>query len=241
MKVIGFHTDDELYSEHAKLMTASLERFGLVPEIHVVSASEWQAAIAYKPEFIDKMCQKYPDDSILYIDVDAFVHVDVSKSFLDIEEDIAVHYHRGNELASGTLFINNTVNARGMISEWVTRMRKNPELWDQKVLEDLVDEWTNVQRIKINKLGPEYTYIYDLTPKRYKGRVGSPIIEHLQASREIRMEKDYNSASWYRKLWLTSILNKRYRGLLKRRKYTEVLGAGIDINVDIEKLRVLKN
>ena len=51
-QTFGFYTDDRLYSEHAKLMKASLERFGLEPYLEKVSADNWQKIIAFKPEFI---------------------------------------------------------------------------------------------------------------------------------------------------------------------------------------------
>jgi len=230
LKVIGFYTDDRLYSEHAKLMKASLERFGLEPYLEKVSADNWQKIIAFKPEFIQRACEKYSGQPILYIDADAFVHKDIREDFSDISEDIAVHYFEGKELASGTLFINNTESARSLINEWVLRMRANPTQWDQKVLQDLVDDWLLKGRLTLKKLGPEYTYIFDLTPKRYSHeKLAAPIIEHLQASRESAFLNRYNNAGLLRKIFMRSILNKRYRKLLNRRSYSSQLGSSIGI------------
>lgn len=224
LQVIGFYTDDLLYSSHANLMQASLQRFGIEPYLESVGADEWQKIIAFKPEFIQRACQKFPDEPILYIDADAFVHRDIRDDFANIHEDIAVHYFQDRELASGTLFINSTPAARNLIDEWVCQMQQNPKLWDQKVLEDLVDDWVAQGKLTIKKLGPEYTYIFDLTPKRYADKnIGEPIIEHLQASREGRFNAKVQKSGFFKKRLLTSVLNKRYRRILQRRAYSNKL------------------
>lgn len=231
LQVIGFYTDDRLYSEHAKLMEASLKRFGINPYLEKVSANDWQKVIAFKPEFIHRACEKYPDQPILYIDADAFVHKDIREDFAKISEDIAVHYFEDKDLASGTLFINATPNARNLVREWAVRMRENPDVWDQKVLEDLVDEWLLKGRLTLNKLGSEYTYIFDLTPKRYASKsLGQPIIEHLQASRESSFQSDLGTTGFFRKKIMQSTLSKRYRRLLNRRSYSKKLAGSIGID-----------
>lgn len=233
LKVIGFYTDDPLYSSHAKLMQASLQRFGVEPYLEAVNADEWQKIIAFKPEFIQRACQKFPDEPVLYIDADAFVHKDIRVDFADIKDDIAVHYFEDKELASGTLFINSTPAARSLIDEWVSKMRQTPELWDQKVLEDLVKEWEGQEKLSVKKLGPEYTYIFDLTPKRYSNEnLGKPIIEHLQASRESRFDRELEKASYFKKFFMQTKLNKKYRKILFRRYHTKNLAKSIGENVD---------
>ena len=106
MKIIAFTTDDDLYLQHSKLLEASLRKLKLDLYLEVVPADDWQKIIAFKPTFIQRMRQQF-EEPILYIDVDAFVHQDVSSLFDGVEEDIGAHYYLGKELTSGTLFINN--------------------------------------------------------------------------------------------------------------------------------------
>ncbi|BBP46619.1 hypothetical protein THMIRHAS_19920 [Thiosulfatimonas sediminis] len=237
LKIIGFYTDDALYSEHARLMKASLVRFGLEPYLEKVSADEWQKIIAFKPEFIHRACQKFPNDKILYIDADAFVHADLRGFFADVKEDIAVHYFQGKELASGTLFINNTPSARALVNEWVLRMRANPKLWDQKVLEEVVADWKQKGQVSIKELGPEFTYIYDLTPKRYGlDNLSKPLVEHLQASREHRLIKQIHESSALKRLWVKSLLNRHYRRIVNRRKVSQALAQQVNIILNFPTL-----
>ncbi|WP_321276033.1 putative nucleotide-diphospho-sugar transferase [Thiomicrorhabdus indica] len=231
MKIVAFTTDDSLYFQHAKLLKASLDKLGLELYLEVVGADEWQKIIAFKPTFIQRVCQKF-NEPILYVDADAFVHKDVRTLFSEVEEDIAAHYYLEKEFTTGTLFINNTQAARKLVNEWVEEMDKDPNRWDQKVLEELVEQKLEDGLISIKRLSPEYTYIFDRTPKYYQN-IGSPIVEHLQASRESRFKKRYQNKGWLSNFWMTCLLNKQYRKFKYRRDYTAKLAQKVGCKISL--------
>lgn len=233
IKVVAFCTDDKLYYQHAMLLKKSLEVLGVELHLEVIPSDEWQKVIAIKPDFINRMCKQY-ECGILYIDADAFVHKDITAYFDGLKEDIAAHYFDGTELTSGTLFINDTKAARELVSDWVEAMMRDPDKWDQKVLEELVGERIKQERLSVRDLKPEYTYIYDLTPQVYAdGGLGQPIIEHLQASREKRYFSYYENTHRIRKRAMgVPLLSKRYRKLLVRRKHTQFLAKKVGIEVE---------
>ena len=235
MKIVAFTTDDPLYFQHAQLLEASLKALGLELYLEVISADEWQKIIAFKPSFIQSMCQRF-DEPILYVDADAFVHQNVASLFAGVSEDIAAHYYLDREFTSGTLFINNSDAAHDLVNEWVLEMAKDPTRWDQKVLEELVDEKSKAGVLTMRRLSAEYTYIFDRTPKYYPN-VGQAVIEHLQASRESRFAKQYQSASFLKRWYLRQPwLNKRYKQLLYRRAYSQKLARSVNLTLDFDFL-----
>ena len=188
LTVIGFYTDDRLYSKHAQALEETAQQFGIAIQLEKVSKDDWQKIIAFKPSFIAKKRHEI-SGPLLYVDADAIFKMDIRPDFEHIEEDIAVHYFKGVELCSGTIFINNTPNAFKMVDLWQQRMAEQPELWDQKVLEDLVVELTANKQLTIKELPAAYTYIYDLSAVEYPEEVAK--IEHLQASRDFGWIKKY--------------------------------------------------
>jgi len=201
MKFIFFYTDDKIYSQHARLLQNSLEKLNLDFYSEKVSSSEWQKIIAYKPKFILEMRKKFRG-KLIYIDADAFVH-SYPKLFDEINsEDLAVHFFRGDELVSSTMLLNDNPETLKMLELWVSKMEKTPEIWDQKILQKVIEE----NKFNIYKLPPEYTFIISLSDKEYPD-IKNPIIEQLQASREVRFQK--------RKI---EVENRFFRKLFKLKK-----------------------
>jgi hypothetical protein len=226
--VVGFYTDDNLYSQHSQLLKKSLSRFGIELISEKVSKDGWQKIIAYKPRFILEMREKYRG-KLLYIDADAFVHNDFQPFFESISEDIGVHYLQNRELISGTLFLNDTDNTLALLREWVVRMEKDPDIWDQKVLQEVIEEFLTDEKISLKKLAPEYNYIIDFTKEREDG-VGEPIIEHLQASREMRY-REKNRKLLRRIFGIKKRPNEKF---LNRRKRLRELAKEVDMEFHFE-------
>ncbi|MBO1923737.1 putative nucleotide-diphospho-sugar transferase [Thiomicrorhabdus sp. 6S3-12] len=232
LKVVGFYTDDPLYSEHAKLFKASLERFGIEPYLQKYSQDEWQNIIALKPSFIKGVMDEF-DCPVLYVDVDAFVHEDITPFFSAIEEDVAFHLFKGEELLSGTLFFNNSERAKQLINYWLKEQSEHPDDWDQKTLQRAVERMKKDAGLSIYLLGEEYTQIFDSSTKE-----GKTVIEHLQASRDRRFEKVINRKNVVERFFkLIPIFNVSYRKILKRRKYVEELANSVGLTLKFESFR----
>lgn len=115
---------------------------------------------------------------IVYLDCDARVR-QYPKLFETLTCDVAVHYRRGRELLSGTLFFNQTTGARTVLEAWVQKCKDLPHIWDQKNLATVLLDMKDV--IDIGFLPASYVQIFDLMKD-----AGEPVIEHMQASRRYK-------------------------------------------------------
>lgn len=237
LTIFGFHTDDKLYRKHAQILQRSVEKFDINVHFSEFSKDDWQKIIAFKPTFIARMRREL-QGPILFVDADAIILKDIRPFFESLQEDIAVHYINDNRLISSTVFINDTPNARLLMDEWERRQLQQPDRWDQVVLQELVDEWVEQKRITLNKLPPNYTFIFDTSRRTYGDRV-EPIIEQLQASRDKRWIDKYQRRNAIHQ-WLMRIpfLLKSTRKIVSRHNVVNSRAErlGIDIRLTIDDL-----
>lgn len=237
LTIFGFHTNDKLYTKHAKILESSAKKFGIDVKFNEFSKNDWQKIIAFKPTFIAQMRRELKGP-ILYIDADAIILKDIRPFFNAVKEDIAVHYINNNRLISSTLFINDTPNAHLLVNEWEKRMLTQPDRWDQIILQELVDEWVEAGKVTLNKLPPSYTFIFDTSLQTYGSSV-EPIIEQVQASRDMRWIEKYNSRGKIQQ-WMMRVpnLRKSTRKVMKRHENVNnrMQQLGIDIRLTLDDL-----
>ncbi|WP_417226718.1 putative nucleotide-diphospho-sugar transferase [Amphritea sp.] len=182
MIVIGFYTTDPVYSSAYKLLARSLDRLGHKYDFHSFPPSEWKTMTDLKPRIILESLNKYKEP-VLYIDADAFVHENLDEHFSSMACDMAVNFidkkEGGEELLSGTIYFDYNDKVIEFIELWISLIERNPELIDQQNLQKAVEDYDH--GLKIHRMSSAYTYIFD----RQYDEVDKPIIEHLQASREI--------------------------------------------------------
>lgn len=237
LTVFGFYTDDNLYTKHAQILKASAERLGIPIDLRMYPKKEWQSIIAFKPSFIAQM-RKELKGPLLFIDADAIILEDIRPYYESIVEDIAVHYLNDTELLSGTLFINDTKNAYHLVNEWEKRQLALPQIWDQKVLELLIQEWLASDKITLKRTPARYTYIFDTSKVIYGAEV-VPAIAHLQASRDMDWIKRYRKKTKLAQFFMHfALFSKTTRKLKKRHnavnQSTQQLG--IDLKLRIQDL-----
>jgi len=185
------------YEAEVQKLRESMEKLKLPHQIRVIySMGTWQKNCLYKPIFIKEMLQKY-SKPVLYVDADAVFHKS-PELFNTLSADFAVHYFRNAQLASGTLFFNNSVAAFNLLDAWIERNRNYPKDRDQDNLQRVLEKpgWKN--RLRIHYLSAEYCKIFDLAPE-----VKDPVIEHFQASRRLRIEENitFSEQSKYKDQW----------------------------------------
>ncbi len=210
VKVIAYYTDDDIYAEHAELLKQSLEQHGIAYDIEKIQPSNWLSATAFKPSFIKKKLKQH-NDALLYVDIDAIVHADFNDFFQSINADIAIYRTPEGELLSGVIYLQATPQVAALIDQWIAGMESHPTLWDQQVLQQLLGDKAD---ITVYPLPVEYVFIFDTFKERYP--LAQPIIEHLQASREMKFREKSNSLK-YRILRLIGIRPKVGRLLKSRR------------------------
>jgi hypothetical protein len=172
------------YEPHMLILADSAAAFGLLTHFEAVSdKGGWQGGVAYKPEFIAAMQAEHPAERLVWLDADAEVceYPGLFWAFAD-EVDFAAHWREGKELLSGTLYFGATKGAAEIVRAWVEAQREAPGVWDQKVLQHVLE--SSKRRWRIEKLPPQYTFIYDTFRSKYPKL--QPVIEHHQASRQHR-------------------------------------------------------
>ncbi len=207
----AFYTEDALYRAHAELLRRSIERLGLTLDTESIPPRDWLAATAYKPRFLARMRAEHAGP-LVYVDADAFVHADPAPALSTLDADIAVHSRFDGEMLTGTILLNDTPEVRELLDEWTQRMLRHPEKWDQVVLQELLEDWGRDGRIRTAALPAEYTCIFDIG--RRENPDVEPVIEHLQASREIRLRR--KNRRWFRRL--VGLLKKKPDGALRARR-----------------------
>lgn len=177
MLVCCFHTGGP-YRDEAERLRESLERCGVQHRIdEVPSRGSWDANVCITPDYIREVMNSTAQN-VLYLDADAVMH---SVPVFDPAYDIACHYLRGWELLDGTLWLNNNNTTRDVVRQWCEETTVG--VWEQKTLQDILDRRSDV---RVNRLPPEYCYIFDTSRALHPGV--EPIIEHMQASRRLKDE-----------------------------------------------------
>jgi len=184
-RVVSYYTRNTGYEAEAKHLIESLERFNLPYEIEVIdSLGSWRKNTQYKAIFIRKMMAKH-DENVVFLDADSVVRK-YPELFDTIEADFAVHYYRGKQLASGTMYFANCPIVEALVDSWIEANKQNPNTLDQQTLQDLLKNgWKNLQ---VLVLPPEYCKIFDLMAD-----IKDPVIEHFQASRRLKEEVNGNN------------------------------------------------
>ncbi|SEQ91925.1 Nucleotide-diphospho-sugar transferase [Amphritea atlantica] len=190
MIVIGFYTTDPVYSSAYELLARSLRRVGHQYDFRSFPPNEWKMMTDLKARIVLESLEKYKEP-VLYIDADAFVHENMEEYFNDIKCDMAVNVINkkdgSEELLSGTIYFDYSSKVIEFVKLWMRLIEENPSLIDQQNLQKAVEEYDH--GLKIHRLSAAYTYIFD----RQYVDVDKPIIEHLQASREIYCRKEMQS------------------------------------------------
>jgi len=186
--IVLFHTDDPIYREEARRCIQSIEVLGLKYDLTVIPpGSSWVENCAIKPAIIAEARRRIRGP-ILYLDVDAVVHRDPWPYLAQYDGDMAVYVHQDGELISATILVNDTQGARKLLKTWQEEQKKDPQTWDQRILQGIMEEdEAGARRFNIQRLPPNYLYIFD---KRYSYLYGDVVIEQLQASREHEFKKN---------------------------------------------------
>ncbi|MEI8350069.1 MAG: methyltransferase domain-containing protein [Candidatus Omnitrophota bacterium] len=195
--VVSYYTKNTSYQNSVERLRQSLDKLNINYHIQPIdNLGSWDKNTHYKASFILEMLDKYPDKNIVFIDADAIVH-SYPDLFDVLDVDFAVHYFRGRQLASGTLFFKNNTISRELLKAWIERNNQDKTNLDQQNLQNIIEEvWK--YKITIFDLPPEYCTIFDM-----RERIPRPIIEHFQLSREGRIEVNlyHREHEKYSKQW----------------------------------------
>lgn len=203
--IVSYYTKGTGYETEARRLRASLKALGPGLELFDIRGIEnlgnWMKNTHRKASIIKEAMDHY-QLPILFIDADAVVHK-YPDIFDIIQEDIAVHYYMDRQLASGTVFFNNTTAAKELINAWIERNNSQPQNLEQDNLQNVVESFETQKKITIYRLPAEYCKIFDLMDE-----ISDPVIEHFQASRRLRDDVRISLAEKekYRRQWRTNYM-----------------------------------
>lgn len=181
---VAYFTENTSYAEEVQILAASLKRFQLPMDIvGIPTQGSWQANTHYKPYFIKQMMIRHYPNALLYLDADARVQ-QYPSLFDKAAFDLGLFYWHNQELISSTLYFANNGKTFELVERWIACCFENPDIWDQKVLQYVVQESKDLA-LKIEMLPPSYCQIFDLMKNE-----GEPVIEQFQASRRFKSEVD---------------------------------------------------
>jgi len=184
--VIGFYTKEYPYVDMAHQLMSDCDKLGLLYKIQEVhSRGSWHKNIHIKPHFIME-CLCTIKGPILYLDVDARIHLfpDLLCTMTDV--DLAYHRLESSELLSGTLYFGGGPGSIFVVQEWIRQCERRPDLWEQKSLDYISKKLSGVN---IQELPPSYCCIFD---HKMRQKAGPIVIEQMQASRQAKKIGQYN-------------------------------------------------
>ena len=183
--IVSYYTAVTLYEAMAKAFIESLKQYEVPYYVErIVSLGNWYANINYKPTFLKRMLERFPNSNIVWVDCDAkffgypklFDKLDCNIAVYELDRAACYKNGKGVEVLSGTIFLKNNEEVFRLVERWEMECKKEPFAWDQKSLAKVIGDF--------HRLPGEYCKICD-TMKW----VAKPIIVHYQASRQVRKQR----------------------------------------------------
>ena len=182
---------EDVYRENLK---KSLDELKLENYVKFIEpAFDWAKNTLYKSTFAEECLFKFPDRNIILVDVDAKI-TRYPKLFEQIPEDYVfgartihheTYYRNGSnnsEILTGTFFINNNIEARFLVKEWIKASTTGT---DQTALKVVVEKY----KPKIYELPISYCYLTSLPWGAQPYQVClEPIVEHYSVSRKTKFK-----------------------------------------------------
>jgi len=183
--ICAFHTGDPLYADEAARMMVSADRLGLRVDISVIpDAGGWLANVRMKPRVLLDARRRL-SGPMLYVDVDAIFHVDPWDRLDLVETDVAFATYRDGHVRSGTVYVADTAGGRRFLLDWAMRLEADPAAWDQHPLDAILRDYRDGGcDYSISLLPVSLCHVFDR--QNASDPPMPPIIEHLQASRELK-------------------------------------------------------
>jgi len=182
--ITSFYTKGNGYEKQAQFLIDTIRRFNFDYDIQgIEDRGSWRKNVYYKPIFIKKMLNKYPNRSIVFVDADAKIRKN-PVLFNNYDCDLAFHLRGGKELLSGTLYFGNTKGSHFIVDKWIEQDEKYTNThMPQRNLAAVFNK--NKDKIKWKTLPVEYCMIFDSRSRHSR----NPVIEHFQFSRKYKERK----------------------------------------------------
>src|SRR5574343_289780 len=188
--IVAYHTGGPIYDREAERLRLSLAALRLNHHIkRVEDVGSWRGNAHLRPAFLQECCRMFPGVPILSLDVDAVVHRD-PWDLLGEHGSIAfhtlIHPTGKQEPLPGTLLLRPGPVVDRLLKAWIRFNSISPQANDRENFKwavMLLQKDKDTAR-RVTHLPPELCWVSVFSELAY-GRM-SPVIEHLQVSREVK-------------------------------------------------------
>lgn len=190
--IVSFYTPDTGYEMLADRLRLDCGKLLLESVIEALpTAGSWARNTNLKADFCRRQWRRL-GRPILWVDIDARVRERPCLGSLRAA-DVGVHKWGGWQIATGTMFLNQTALAGEFLDAWCAWCERLPEHPDQ-IAADLAWECVSSRYpLRTAWLPQRYCHIFDSPPPAG----GGIVIEHFQASRQLKAEVSGGHASPY--------------------------------------------
>jgi hypothetical protein len=189
--IVTFFTNDNHYVQEARRFEASVKRYGLpLSLVSISSGGSWLANTRYKTQFMIQ-ARKQHRGPLLHVDADAVFHGDPWPYLNGLDCDVALCVLRDGIARSPTVYLQDTPGALRLLEDWQRSLEQNPQFSNQPPLIDIMrDQRTMADPpYRVQFLPPSLSWVFDRQGmiSEHCSKV-SPLIEQLQASREVNQK-----------------------------------------------------
>ena len=196
------------YAAEAARLAASLHRLGVPAEIEELhDMGGWLANTHLRPQFLSGLRTLHRGRALLSLDVDCIVHADPRPHVMGLPCDVGVHFLRETEPLAGTLLVMPTEAAGRFLQEWRHVNQFRPDRPDRVNFRSALE---GTEGLRVARLPAEVCWIFDISAAVYGDGWVTPIVEHLQASREYSPQPSHADARRRRKKRIAVIESTNY-------------------------------
>lgn len=194
MMIANWYTLDTPYEELAKKNAETFRVAGAEPKsFGFPTTSSWLNNCNQKPNVCLEIINTLEkNQGMLLLDADAEVLKPFSVDHLkDSYFAYVLHTRKSGaqEVLSGTLYITNTPECRGLLNRWRDECDKYPEKWDQRSLQQIIGmtpprvDGGPMSQKSMSELSKQFAYIQGIDDPKDEA---NSYIRHNQASRELK-------------------------------------------------------
>ena len=183
-RIIAYYTKNTPYEKEVESLRLSVQALGLEHDIvGIPSLGKWELNCARKASFIIDELSKFPGEPLLYVDADA-VFLKRPYFFETLKDKSHVYIRKKksgfDELISATIYLPGNSESMRLMQAWQLEQANLPEVWDQKVLQLVLDNKDN--GFAYERLPHEYCHLFDDRIHL----IDNPVIVQNQASRRLK-------------------------------------------------------
>lgn len=157
---VSFYTKGDFELIAKNYLLPSMEKLDLEIDVEVLEPFDsWLKAVRHKIAFMSEKAEQYPNNPIVWLDVDLRVKKDPTPYFQHLSEecDLAIHRKNTDRTLLGAVYMLGATPGRKIILDmWAYYREKMRGFVDDIILTKTIDQ---LHKLKIAQLPTEYSYV----------------------------------------------------------------------------------